>query len=286
MMNVKKLKHLEKVLLRFNLITEANSVLSLIKSSSEEAEGESILDPADVDWEAELKQVELKVPEEEWHGDWLSAIPHSFEWTGRNIELTPKGMNLFYRDGSGSSRAVFGVISDPKFIIKIQKISGDSQNRAEAKIQALEQDLFPKIYAHGGLDSNPNLDYKWIVEDKVRVIEDESEFESFFPELKKILEELNERESKDDPSFRSVYFDFFFYYIITLKDKNRNNTKWLDSAFSEAYTREPLFKKIYNLGSKLGMELNDIRTHNVGVTADGRFVILDVGFHEPHNPIE
>ena len=280
-----RLTNLKKLLLNFNLNKEAQIISDL----------EDDKDPADIDWEAELGQKPLtdeietdQQQEQKHYGDWLSAIPEMFDNLSLD-KLSPRGEGYFYYIGNGSFRTVYGIKGNDNFVIKVERGYGD-QNKQEFITQKIADGLFPRVYTHGDFKGNlPS--FRWMVVERVKPL-DADKFSSFFPSLIKFTAYINTIEGAKKHN-RIIYDDLYslpyqmnpsaviqkaFAYL----PGKANYYEWVKAAFETAYKEEPLFAKIYDLGLKLGVHMSDVKPVNCGITSDGRFVLLDMGFHSKH----
>lgn len=179
--------------------------------------------------------------------------------------------------GSGMYRIVYGLDND--FILKIAHASeGSNMNKFEFNIQKSMPDMFPKVYAHGEGQFNNNFD--WIIMDKVEVIVDQDEFDSFFPNLNKKLKSIDTiKYSLDDvETFLTVYSDY-----IENGEGHYKTDKFYGYPFElilKEAEKDYYFRKLAFLAKEHKIDLADIGTGNVGKDKHGNLLIIDGSYFE------
>jgi len=183
---------------------------------------------------------------------------------------------LGYEDqGAGSFRAVFTLPGREDLVLKVVSPKNQTSpklaidmNRKEAQgAFQTTSELVPRVY-------DSARDHYWIISEKVDIIKQWNEMQSFFPAWK-----------DEDP-------DKFQYWFQTLIDprvkedvaikhikRTANQYQIVNSA--EDLVNDPLIIQIRDLLAKFNLPSWDIRPFNVGhATRDGKnqFVIVDPGF--------
>ena len=204
----------------------------------------------------------------------------------------------FEKIGEGSFRAVYALPDNPNYVMKIaDELWGDADtkdmNKQEADkfAQTGYPDLLPKVY-------DTAKDYSWIVVERVRPygISSDKWIYDFFPIFAKFWED---NQNNDDFQWRNTSLeDFFGEYTESRRDEIRkpelySTSKRRPLAFL-SLTQElggekareelesqlpPLYKRFLEFIEQYGVEPVEIRGDNVGRASDGRFVILDSGWH-------
>jgi len=197
--------------------------------------------------------------------------------------------------GCGKFRCGFDI--GDEYIIKFDiSPNGEAreQNMTDAKIGRNSEwnDIFPRSVVSSD-------DYRWVALERVRVLtnKDMKEFNSFFP----------------NPKLKGHISDLYAYYslIITALLFNSGDVKLAQDEYSileskywalqtkhtgltleivaDGFTQHNPHDRIIRAIIEFGIRPEEIRTNNVGVGADGRFVIIDSsvdsqirkGFGEP-----
>ena len=204
----------------------------------------------------------------------------------------------FEKIGEGSFRAVWALPDNPNYVMKIaDELWGDADtkdmNKQEADkfAQTGYPDLLPKVY-------DTAKDYSWIVVERVRPygISSDKWIYDFFPIFAKFWED---NQNNDEFQWRNTSLeDFFGEYTESRRDEIRkpelySTSKRRPLAFL-SLTQElggekareelesqlpPLYKRFLEFIEQYGVEPVEIRGDNVGRASDGRFVILDSGWH-------
>ena len=192
--------------------------------------------------------------------------------------------------GEGAFRMVFSYEND--CVIKVAILGNwfkDAilMNKEDAAFGRMPKysNLFPKVY-------ESDADYKWIIMERCDAISTEAEFLKFFPnplmDPKLYVEDSIE-----------MFYDVLSYCAYrttgntaTMGKSAAHITKWLtpdpdlldwlqkDPGVSfeqiiESYEKLKLFNKIVDFCAELGVRPSEIRKENVGISSDGRFVIID-----------
>ena len=208
------------------------------------------------------------------------------EWT--QSEFISKIVNdpNFKFLGEGSFRMVFSYGNE--YVIKVASPNAwlshsQEMNREDAMFGRMPKysDLFPKVY-----EADPA--YKWIIMDKCTVINHESEFLKFFPNP--VIDSFNlfpvgkielfsyalrscvYKETKDEAEI----LGHTAYLVNQLKDKFGIRPEEIIGSY-ESLT---LFNKIVDFCKEFGALPGEIRLGNVGISSDGRFVIIDSSVEE------
>ena len=188
--------------------------------------------------------------------------------------------------GEGSFRMVFSYGNE--YVIKVASPNAwlshsQEMNREDAMFGRMPKysDLFPKVY-----EADPA--YKWIIMDKCTVINHESEFLKFFPNP--VIDSFNlfpvgkielfsyalrscvYKETKDEAEI----LGHTAYLVNQLKDKFGISSEEIIGSY-ESLT---LFNKIVDFCKEFGALPGEIRLGNVGISSDGRFVIIDSSVEE------
>jgi hypothetical protein len=188
--------------------------------------------------------------------------------------------------GAGSFRMVFSYGND--YVIKIAVPGGwfnhsIKMNKEDAAFGRMPKysDLFPKVY-----ETDPA--YKWIIMERCSVINDENKFLEFFPNpvtdpfvtnpfarielFAYALRSCVYKETKSEAEIAG-HTD---YLVNQLKDKMGIRPEEI----IRAYERLTLFNKIVDFCKEFGALPREIRIGNVGISSDGRFVIIDSSVEE------
>lgn len=192
--------------------------------------------------------------------------------------------------GEGSFRMVFSYGNE--YVIKVASPNAwfdhsQEMNKEDAMFGRMPKysDIFPKVY-----EADPA--YKWIIMDKCTVINHESEFLKFFPnpvtdsfvtnDFSRIelfsyaLRSCVYKETKDEAKI----LGYTAYLVKQLKDMGISSEEIIG-----AYERLTLFNKIVDFCKEFGAQPREIRIGNVGISSDGRFVIIDSSVEETLNNI-
>ena len=187
--------------------------------------------------------------------------------------------------GQGSFRMVFSYGNE--YVIKVAGPNAwfshsQEMNREDAMFGRMPKysDLFPKVY-----EADPA--YKWIIMDKCTVINNEMEFLKFFPnpvtdpfvtnDFSRIelfsyaLRSCVYKETKDEAEIAG----HTAHLVKQLKDMGISSEEIIG-----AYERLTLFNKIVDFCKEFGAQPREIRIGNVGISSDGRFVIIDSSVEE------
>ena len=209
--------------------------------------------------------------------------------------------------GSGAFRITYENIDDPRFLLKVAKPGKKSaiqDNKTE--INAFNQfpDIFPKIYYAAP-------DYRFFIIERVQVL-NRSEFGNFlnqkFPDLFQKIQSLpyflnngSPYEALGDDKLENMWRDFVvsieghriipdFEDIAGSADPQLRKGAAALLKFQLGYTRAKhafsieeiceilqgsSFKKMFNTLSSLGVAFRELRSDNMGVTPEGRLVIID-----------
>lgn len=193
--------------------------------------------------------------------------------------------------GQGSFRMVFSYGNE--YVIKVAGPGAWfnhslEMNKEDAMFGRMPKysDLFPKVY-----EADPA--YKWIIMDKCTVINHESEFLKFFPntvtdpfvtnDFSRIelfsyaLSSCVYKETKNEAKIAGPNT----YLVNQLKDKFGIRPEEIIGSY-ESLT---LFNKIVDFCKEFGALPTEIRLGNVGISSDGRFVIIDSSVEETINNI-
>jgi hypothetical protein len=160
--------------------------------------------------------------------------------------------------GNGSFRAVYAVKNDEDYVVKIAfNPEGMTMNKREFDLQQDPSNLFPKVFKHSN-------NYSWIVMEKMRVIKEAEQFNSFFGHIKELFTELSESES-------SINFYLVDYFLNPKSDEinsSKSDIGYLDitnkilslnKEGSSKYNKSPIYlEKIFipvieSLSQSLGL---------------------------------
>jgi len=193
----------------------------------------------------------------------------------------------FEKIGEGSFRAVWELPDNPNYVMKIADElwdDGDSKDMNKQEADTFAQtgypDLLPKVY-------DTAKDYSWIVVERVKPYGFSSDkwIYDFFPIFVKFWED---NQDNIDFQWRNKSLeDFFGEYTESRRDEIRKpDNSNLTYELGGEKTREelesqlpPLYKRFLEFIEQYGVEPYEIRGDNVGIAPDGRFVILDSGWH-------
>lgn len=224
--------------------------------------------------EADMVRDIIKISQQSW----LEYAP--FIMTDRNKDI-PHGM--FKILGKGSSRITFSIDGVRDKVVKVQ-YDGFNQNKNEFELGRKHPELFPVAYNHGESEGYPENEYGWIVQERVvPLIKSGKGFQDFFP---KAFEIWNNFEPEDSALGKVVLikgmphtFDYFIQSIFEFKEakKSKLEVSLSEETYKKVLDSEPLIKEIIKVGTDEGIALGDLDQKNMGVTEDGRLVILDVG---------
>jgi hypothetical protein len=144
--------------------------------------------------------------------------------------------------GRGTFRAVYAVKNDKDYVVKFAFDSqGMTMNKREFDLQQDPSNLFPKVFKHSD-------NFSWIVMEKMSVIEEKEQFNSFFGHIKELLTELSESES-------SIYFSLTNLFLNPGSDNinpdepyagylgRTNEILSLDKEGSSKYNKSPIYLK-------------------------------------------
>jgi hypothetical protein len=188
--------------------------------------------------------------------------------------------------GEGGYRMVFSYGND--YVVKVAMLGSTFQdaklmNKEDAALGRMPKysNLFPKVYQTGAA-------YKWIITERCDAISTEEEFLEFFPNPL--------MDPKLDIEDRVVMFsDVLDYCVYKMSGREgamgksaARITDWLtpdpelgkDPGVSfeqiiQSYEKLKLFNKIVYFCAEFRVRPNEIRKENVGISSDGRFVIID-----------
>lgn len=182
--------------------------------------------------------------------------------------------------GAGSFRMVFSYGND--YVIKIAAPGGFfnqalKMNKEDATFGRMPKysNLFPKVY-------ETDAAYKWIIMERCSVIDNENKFLEFFPNpvtdpfvnpfarielFSYALRSCVYKETKSEAEIAG-HTD---YLVNQLKDKMGIRPEDIIGA----YERLTLFNKIVDFCKEFSALPREIRIGNVGISSDGRFVIID-----------
>jgi hypothetical protein len=160
--------------------------------------------------------------------------------------------------GRGTFRAVFAVKNDEDYVVKFAFDSqGMTMNKREFDLQQDPSNLFPKVFKHSD-------NFSWIVMEKMSVIKEKEQFNSFFGHIIELLTELSE--SKD-----GIYFYLTNLFLNPGSDNinpdepfagylgTTNDLLSLDKEESSKYNKSPIYlEKIFipvieSLSQSLGL---------------------------------
>lgn len=203
-----------------------------------------------------------------------------------NIVNDPKFKLL----GEGSYRIVFSFGDD--YVVKVAAIEyyfkqAVLMNKEDAMLGRMPKysSLFPKVY-------EVDADYKWIIVERCDAISTEEEFLEFFPNP------LMDPRLHIEDSVK-MFFDVLGYCVyrttgntVAMGENAAHIARWLtpDPALPDflqkdqgvsfeqiirSYEKIKLFNKIVDFCAEFGARPDEIRKENVGISPDGRFVIID-----------
>ena len=209
------------------------------------------------------------------------------------VEMTAKDPK-FKLLGEGSFRMVFSYGND--YVIKVATPRGEDfiipphaleMNKEDAMFGRMPKysSLFPKVY-------QTDAAYKWIIMEKCVAINNEEIFLKFFP-----------NPAVDpfvaDNLLKLQQFSYVLLYCVCKADghqelmKIETITSYLERranslsiSFEElirSYEKLTLFNKIVDFCAEFGVLPREIRLGNVGISSDGRFVIIDSSVGETIN---
>jgi hypothetical protein len=215
------------------------------------------------------------------HNDIFFLVKHNYNKMASSNKIVATELE---NSGRGAFRAVFSC--DKDYVIKIDASvdgSGVDMNREDQQLGINKKygDIFPRVFMH-------DPEYKWIVAEKVKQIDDYEGINMFFP----------------NPLLRSYYMNTHMYlytvrlvmeYKVEQMKGNKTmvqffNDKFVDVKQStlvynsrvtiekviENFNKNPNFFKIVSAIFEFGIEPEDaIRPGNMGIGYDGRLVILD-----------
>ena len=202
--------------------------------------------------------------------------------------------------GEGSFRMVFSYEND--YVIKVATLGNwfkDAilMNKEDAALGRMPKysNLFPKVY-------EADAAYKWIIMERCDAISTEAEFLKFFPnplmDPKLYVEDSIE-----------MFYDVLSYCAYrttgntaTMGESAAHIAEWLTPdpdlpdwlqkdpgvSFEQiigSYEKIKLFNKIVDFCAEFGVRPSEIRKENVGISSDGRFVIIDSSIGETLNNV-
>jgi len=183
--------------------------------------------------------------------------------------------------GAGSFRMVFSYGND--YVIKIAAPGGFfnqalKMNKEDAAFGRMPKysSIFPKVY-------ETDAAYKWIIMERCSVIDNENKFLEFFPNpvtdpfvtspfarIELFAYALRSCVYKETKSEAEIVGNIA-YVVNKLKDKLGIRSEEI----IRSYERLTLFNKILDFCKEFGVLPREIRPGNVGISSDGRFVIID-----------
>lgn len=188
--------------------------------------------------------------------------------------------------GEGSFRMVFSYGNE--YVIKVALPNAWfshslEMNREDAMFGRIPKysDIFPKVY-----EADPA--YKWIIMERCTVINQEKKFLEFFPNpvTDPFVESLSSRMDLFSYALSSCVYKekgdeakiagSTAHLVKQLKDKMGIRPEEIIGA----YERLTLFNKIVDFCKEFGALPGEIRIGNVGISSDGRFVIIDSSVEE------
>lgn len=229
-----------------------------------------------------------EIPEEAWKAPpSIKAKDHMM----RLLEaVNDKASDLFEDIGSGAFREVYSLPND--MVLKVAKRPRSIHNNIGESDEMLQKE-FPNLF--------PEVKYKtksgiWIAMERVRVIHKDSQMlKRHFPNFYEAYE-MVDVSSNHFLSFMFKQLEDFYWKAKSDKLANDDILKgrlrsFLKNTFLEAYDvpkefpaklwegmkENDLYHKILMAGKNFGIDLYDIRGHNVGEDGEGNFVILDAG---------
>lgn len=204
-------------------------------------------------------------------------------------------LSQFPKMGEGASRIVYAI--DDDLVVKLEKPYGDPQNEHEAdtSLQSLFGSFVPKVFKNG-------IDYRWIVSEKVTPVATKEqerewlkkaglediadrnlemydisvfleEFHSYYDEIEKELGHDALNNVNAEKIFNSVKYD-----IMRQSDNARNGNWDFDLEDLKRWAENPVIGLISIARKDHNVAIGDIGLGNIGFGADGRPVILDLGF--------
>ncbi len=227
--------------------------------------------------EADMVRDIIKISQSQ--DSWLDYAP--LIMTDRNKDI-PHGM--FKILGKGSSRITFSIAGVSDKVVKVQ-YAGSDQNEKEFKLGKDHPELFPVAYNHGKSEGYPENEYGWIVQERVvPLIKSGKGFKDFFPKAYEIWKDLGPVEESELGAVVSINdmfhtFDYFIQSILEFEEAKKSNLEvsLSEEIYKKVLNSEPLIKKLIEVGTKEEIALGDLDPNNMGVSKDGRLVILDVG---------
>jgi len=192
--------------------------------------------------------------------------------------------------GAGSFRDAWALPDNPDYVLKVAASRSAEHHRSPKEMNKVEADtiiqtgypeLLPKVYDTAD-------DYSWIVMERVKPYRqgDDSWVEDFFPAFNK-LGEANQKNK--DFAWRNSYPEEFFQEytqarIDEIREKDDEDLVLTNELGGQpnraALERElpPLYDRLLELLEQYDLAAWDVRSANVGKGADGRFVLLDLGW--------
>jgi hypothetical protein len=185
--------------------------------------------------------------------------------------------------GEGEGRIVYE-LPDSYNILKISKNKfGISQTKKESAIISNKdlQNITPQGLAY-------DFDGKWIIMEKVKILETEEEFEKYsegvtFFDLQQILENYRDYDSEEElicNLFGREKTQEEIEKEIEETDEGVEIEKYeCEQETLDFYLNNSLMKEIFNLISTTDMVIGDLlKIEQWGVTFSGKLVIVDTGF--------
>ena len=246
---------------------------------------------------------ELEEIIQSYYGEWLKELPQlASDLYGLNKEsaeeVVREKYKNFYWAGSGAFRFVIGIIGDDSFVVKVAiRSRGSMMNESEFNKQLEFAGLLPKVHHHGGRAEDPSNaiksgDFDWIVMDKVYVIKSEKELEQFFPELFKEAKEQNVSfvssvlgkllawEAYREVGDKEQDFTFVNSIRTYVPFSSKGAEDKMIYKLLVAAKKDPMFKRLAAISSKLGIDARDLTVGNLGENSQGELMVIDASLEK------
>jgi hypothetical protein len=160
--------------------------------------------------------------------------------------------------GEGSSRTTIAI--DDKFVVKIDRYTGQNQKEADPKLQSILSPYIPRIYAASSLQSKP-----WIIAERCKTI-----INDYQSQREWLLKAGVSQETLSKDPYITIY-----KWANSVIDKSKYADKNYNKSEND-YKSEFELKIIEMVESGM-IYVTEISSSNVGYGLDGRAVILDIG---------
>jgi hypothetical protein len=224
-----------------------------------------------------------------FYGDWVDQLPDvSAAIYGKGFREVERLVSEDYFNfewaGQGSFRAVLRPQGDKDFVVKIAKNShGASMNKSEFEMQQNFEGLFPKVHHHGAMNRTVDKEYSgeefnWIVVENVRPINDPPTMYSYFPNLKKEMNDQRITYWTSTILGKLLYWEMG-HQIGESRD-HQPEEDWMrfvedPEGLLDAAKKDPLFRRLAALSARLGIDARDLGVGNLGVDKNDNLLIID-----------